>query len=140
MNNAFIENFDEIEEFMTYGYFKIQQALSNSQQKVEELLNPLFEDKSISESAWSKPKEDIDTVSKNLKNSLSGLQKMHMKQNMILTQFKNLTHNFKSFSTNYQKKDMSTQTDLSMHNVQEIGNEERKLIDDRVSFLILYIF
>ena len=140
MNNTFIENFDEIEEFMTYGYFKIQQALSNSQQKVEELLNPLFEDKSISESAWSKPKEDIDTVSKNLKNSLSGLQKMHMKQNMILTQFKNLTHNFKSFSTNYQKKDMSTQTDLSMHNVQEIGNEERKLIDDRVSFLILYIF
>ena len=140
MDNTFIENFDEIEEFMTYGYFKIQQALSNSQQKVEELLNPLFEDKSISESAWSKPKEDIDTVSKNLKNSLSGLQKMHMKQNMILTQFKNLTHNFKSFSTNYQKKDMSTQTDLSMHNVQEIGNEERKLIDDRVSFLILYIF
>ena len=140
MDNTFIENFDEIEEFMTYGYFKIQQALSNSQQKVEELLNPLFEDKSISESAWSKPKEDIDTVSKNLKNSLSGLQKMHMKQNMILTQFKNLTHNFKSFSTNYQKKDMSTQTDLSMHNVQEIGNEERKLIDDRVSFLILHIF
>ena len=140
MDNTFIENFDEIEEFMTYGYFKIQQALSNSQQKVEELLNPLFEDKSISESAWSKPKEDIDTVSKNLKNSLSGLQKMHMKQNMILTQFKNLTHNFKSFSTNYQKKDMSTQTDLSMHNVQEIGNEERKLIDDRVSYQILHIF
>ena len=140
MDNTFIENFDEIEEFMTYGYFKIQQALSNSQQKVEELLNPLFEDKSISESAWSKPKEDIDTVSKNLKNSLSGLQKMHMKQSMILTQFKNLTHNFKSFSTNYQKKDMSTQTDLSMHNVQEIGNEERKLIDDRVSYQILHIF
>ena len=140
MDNTFIENFDEIEEFMTYGYFKIQQALSNSQQKVEELLNPLFEDKSISESAWSKPKEDIDTVSKNLKNSLSGLQKMHMKQSMILTQFKNLTHNFKSFSTNNQKKDMSTQTDLSMHNVQEIGNEERKLIDDRVSYQILHIF
>lgn len=87
---------------MTDKYFKIQQALSNSQQRIEELLTPVF-GSSIDD--INKSKENIDKVSKTLKNSLQDLQKMQIQQSIILNQFKNLTNSFSNFSK------ISTKTD-----------------------------
>ena len=118
---------------MTNGYFKIQQSLANSQQEVEDLLKPLFDEGVLADTRdSSNPKGSIDNVSKTLRRSLQDLQKMQINQNMILNQFKNLTTSFKGYSKSAKTCDMGTQTDLHMHNVQEIGSEERKMLDDKV--------
>ena len=52
-----------MEEFISNGYYRVQQSLANSQQQVNELLKPLFAD-DIKGEIGSKPKENIDNVSK----------------------------------------------------------------------------
>ena len=62
-----------MEEFITDGYFKLQQSLSHSQQQVDELLKPLTEKPGVSEFNYDR-RESIDYVSRNLKRSLIDLQ------------------------------------------------------------------
>ena len=52
-----------MEEFISNGYYRVQQSLTNSQQQIDELLKPLLGDDTKSEFG-SKPKENIDNVSK----------------------------------------------------------------------------
>lgn len=97
-----LADFKEMEEFISNGYFKIQQALTNSQQEIQELLEPITE--SQNKNNKSGIKENIDAASKNLRNSLLDLQNMHSQQNLILKHFKDITGAFQ----NYNKKKITS--------------------------------
>ena len=64
--NISLADFKEMEEFITNGYYKVQQSLTNSQQQVNELLKPLT-DSEVPPGRSPFRKENINSVSRNLK-------------------------------------------------------------------------
>jgi hypothetical protein len=102
-----------MEDFINTGYFRVQQSLENSQKEIDELLKPVTGSLGLSGRPFG-PKENIDAVSRNLRNSLLDLQKMHSQQSMILNFFKDLTGNLASHTKEVVSSDVGCQTNLTM--------------------------
>lgn len=117
-----------MEEFIGNGYFKVQQKLANSQKEIEELLGPVTGFLQKSEGSQGL-KENIDAVSRNMRNSLLDLQKMHNQQSVILKHFKELTGNFQKYSKVTETCEVGCQTDVKIKDLDLCLESNGKSVD-----------